>query len=239
MKIAMWFTRKLTLITTAAFLATTAIVTYYAWEVYAAYQYTMDKVLPQELATTYPLQLTSLTPRQLEILLKVEDPRFFEHNGVDLSTPGAGLTTITQSLVKHLYFDNFKAGIAKIRQTLIARYVLDPQMPKEMQLTRFINTVYLGPEVKGLEQAANHYFHKTFDQLTEDQYIAIIAMMVAPTTFSVEKRPERNRERVRRIKKLISGEYKLKGLCDLYYGKLDLEAQKNVAPFSYFESYYE
>lgn len=223
----------------AGVLAAIVIVAYYAWEVHAAYQYTIDKVLPLEKTADYPLQLSSLTKRQLNILLKVEDPLFFEHQGIDFSTPGAGITTITQGLVKHIYFDNFKSGIAKIKQTLIARFVLDPLMPKKMQLKRFINTVYLGPKAIGFKQAADNYFHKQFSELAEDQYIALVAMIIAPATFSIEKYPERNKERVTRIKKVIKGEYKPKGLCDLYYGKLDQETQKNLAPFSYFESYYE
>ncbi|MES9944030.1 MAG: transglycosylase domain-containing protein [Candidatus Thiodiazotropha sp.] len=223
----------------AGLLASIVIAAYYAWEVHAAYQYTIDKVLPLEKTADYPLQLSSLTKRQLNILLKVEDPLFFKHQGIDFSTPGAGITTITQGLVKHIYFENFKSGIAKIKQTLIARYVLDPLMPKKMQLKRFINTVYLGPKATGFEQAAEKYFHKQFSELTEDQYIALVAMIIAPATFNIEKYPERNKERVTRIKKIISGEYKPKGLCDLYYGKLDQETQKYLAPFSYFESYYE
>ncbi|MCU7947638.1 MAG: transglycosylase domain-containing protein [Candidatus Thiodiazotropha sp. (ex Cardiolucina cf. quadrata)] len=221
------------------FAATVAIIAYYTWELRAAYQYTIDRVLPLEIHADYPLQVSSLTERQLDILLKIEDPKFFEHMGIDFSTPGAGITTITQGLVKHIYFDKFKSGIAKIKQSLIARYVLDPLMSKEMQLRRFINTVYLGSKIRGFEQAANYYFNKKFEQLNEDQYITIVAMIIAPTTFSIEKHPKRNKDRVTRIKQVIKGEYKPKGLCDLYYGRLDQETQQNLAPFSYFESYYE
>ena len=53
------------------------------------------------------LEVEDLTPRQLEILLKVQDPRFFDHKGIDLRSPGAGWTTITQGLVKIHYFDPF------------------------------------------------------------------------------------------------------------------------------------
>jgi membrane carboxypeptidase/penicillin-binding protein len=232
--------RKVTrLLGIVGFMASTAIVAYYAWEIRSAYKYTIDSVLPSEYTADYPLQLSALTERQLSILLKVEDPHFFEHKGIDFSTHGAGITTITQGLVKHIYFDNFRSGAAKIKQTLIARYVLDPLLPKEMQLTRFINTVHLGPDVKGFSQAADYYFNKEFEQLTEDQYIALVAMIIAPATFSLERFPHRNKERVMRIKKVISGEYTPKGLCDLYYGKLDKETRKNIAPLSYFESYYE
>jgi hypothetical protein len=55
-----------------------------------------------------------LSKRQKEILIKVQDPGFYGHNGIDLSTPGAGLTTITQAIVKKLYFDGFKPLIAML-----------------------------------------------------------------------------------------------------------------------------
>jgi membrane carboxypeptidase/penicillin-binding protein len=215
-----------------------AFVAYYAYQIHLARLYTLDTVLSQEKAAHYPLKPSALTGRQLEILLKVEDPGFFKHGGVDFFTPGAGITTITQGLVKHLYFMKFKPGFAKIKQTLIAVYVLDPLMSKPDQLRRFINTVYLGPQAQGFEQAATVYFHKHFAFLTEDEYLAIVAMIIAPETFDIEKFPARNKERVNRIKRLVSGEYKPRGLCDLYYGELDAETQKNLPPLSYFGSYY-
>lgn len=46
------------------------------------------------------LDISDLSAWQLDALLKIEDPAFYRHKGVDLKTPGAGLTTITQSLVK-------------------------------------------------------------------------------------------------------------------------------------------
>ncbi|MFH0783438.1 MAG: transglycosylase domain-containing protein [Pseudomonadota bacterium] len=212
---------------------------YWGWVLYSARQYTINVVLPAEKEAQYPLQLSSLTPRQLDILLKVEDPHFFDHHGVDFSTPGAGITTIAQGLVKHLYFVKFRPGVAKFKQTLIAYFVLDPLMSKRMQLTRFINTVYLGPKATGFEQAAGLYFNKRFEQLAEDQYIALVAMIIAPAAFSVDRYPERNRARTERIKQVVSGQYKPKGLFDLFYGKLDQETQKNLPPVSYFESYYK
>jgi membrane peptidoglycan carboxypeptidase len=223
----------------AAIIASLVAVTYYSWVLYSARRYTIDTILPREKAHHYPIAPSTLSSRQLEILLKVEDPRFFEHNGVDFSTAGAGITTITQGLVKHLYFDQFRPGIAKIKQTLIAACVLDPLMSKEDQLRLFINTVYLGRKTNGFEQAAHVYFHKSLAQLTEDEFIAIVAMIIAPETFNIEKFPARNKERVERIKRLVNGEYKPSGLFDLYYGPLDAETQKNIPPLSYFRSYYE
>ncbi len=170
--------------------------------------------------------------------MSVEDPAFFEHNGLDLSTPGAGITTITQGLVKQFYFDKFKPGFAKIKQTLIAVFALNPLVSKEDQLRLFINVCYLGYETKGFESAAQFYYGKPFKALTEDEYMSLVAMIIAPATFNIRRFPARNAERVQRIKKLMAHEYIPKGLFDLYYGKLDEETQKTIAPLSYFDSYY-
>ena len=65
------------------------------------------------------ITLQNIPSNRVEMMLKVEDPNFYSHKGIDYSTPGAGLTTLTQALAKFLYFENFKPGFMKIEQTLI------------------------------------------------------------------------------------------------------------------------
>lgn len=234
----MRFVRLLRVLAVALILFCIPVVVYYAWEVGRARQFTEDTVLPAARAAHYPISVSDLTPHRLDILLKVEDPRFFQHRGVDLSTPGAGITTITQALVKQLYFEKFSPGIAKIRQTLIAAFALNPLMPKEEQLRLFLNTAYLGRDVKGFEQAAHTYFDKSFRELTDDEYTSIVAMLIAPEVFNVRTAPALNAERVVRIRKLVSGEYVPRGLFDLYYGPIDPAVRKDLPPLSYFDRYY-
>lgn len=180
-----------------------------------------------------------LSTRQKDILIKVQDPGFYHHNGIDLSTPGAGLTTITQAIVKKLYFRKFKPGLAKIKQSLIARFVVNDMIPKDDQLTLFINTMYFGKvdgkSIVGLESAANAYYHQSVKALTEDQYISLIAMLVMPGTFHILDHPEWNSDRTNRIKALMAGEYKPKGLMDQFYGELPQEViNTGLPPASYF-----
>lgn len=190
---------------------------------------------------THEFEITAgdLTPRQLTILIMVQDPGFYNHNGVDLSTPGAGLTTITQAIVKKLFFKDFKPGVSKIRQTLIARFVADSLMSKEDQITIFINSMYFGtvdgrPAI-GLEAAANAYYGRPVRMLNEDQYISLIAMIVMPSTFHIIDHPEWNRERVNRIKDLVAGRYQPKGLMDQFYGDLPSDVvNAGLPPASYF-----
>ena len=164
------------------------------------------------------LRLDEFGERRLDILLRVEDPAFYRHKGVDLKSPGAGMTTITQGLVKIYYFDRFQQGIAKIRQTLIARFALDPLVPKNDQLLLFINEVYLGAwqgtQVEGFAQAAHVYFDKSFFELSEEEYLALVAMIPAPNSYNIRGSPGRNDERVRRIRRLLAGDCEPQGWMD-------------------------
>jgi membrane carboxypeptidase/penicillin-binding protein len=222
---------------------------YYAYSIQQARKYTRE-IISSDLAKAqwrtpngtikrFEIFSRDLSKRQTMILLKVQDPGFYRHNGIDLSTPGAGLTTITQSIVKKLYFDNFKPGVAKIKQSLIARFVVNDLIPKGDQLTFFINTMYFGnvdgKPIVGLESAANAYYHQSVIKLTEDQYISLIATLVMPNTFHIIEHAEWNMDRTNRIKALIAGEYKPKGLMDQFYGELPQEVvNAGLPPASYF-----
>ena len=156
------------------------------------------------------LNTDNLSKDQINILLMVEDPTFYSHKGVDHKSPGAGRTTISQGLVKIFYFKKFKPGIAKIRQTLIARFVFDPKVSKDDQLNLFINYVYLGndkgEEIRGFEKAAKVYYNKSFTELRNDEYLSLVAMPINPIRYGIKTNPENNEQRIRRIRKLLSGE---------------------------------
>jgi len=169
------------------------------------------------------LDLSDLTSDQLDALLKVQDPNFYHHKGVDFVTPGTGVTTISQGLVKMYYFENFQPGPQKIKQTLIARFAFDPLTPKDTILKLFINEVYLGEQdgkpLKGFENASQYYFEKEFRQLSWEEYLSLISMIRAPFNFHYINRYEKNIERVQRIKKVLAGDYIPVDNSDLFYDR--------------------
>ncbi|MFC1643121.1 hypothetical protein ACFL5O_10645 [Myxococcota bacterium] len=126
-------------------------------------------------ATSDGLALSDLSQRQLQILLAVEDPGFYEHHGIDFDTPGGGLTTITQSLGKLHYFERFEPGVRKIRLCLLARFALDPILSKDDQLTLFINEIGLrlvdGRYVRGFAEGARAHYGKSFAELDEQKRV--------------------------------------------------------------------
>ena len=156
---------------------------------------------------------------KLDILLSVEDPKFFEHHGVDLATPGAGLTTITQALSKELYFDDFRPGIAKIKQTICA-LALDRRIDKWRQLDLFLNNAYMGTvdgrDIVGFASAAQVYFDKAFDELNREEFISMVAVLPAPNALNPVMHPDENARRVRKIERMLAGDCQPDGLRDVF-----------------------
>lgn len=152
-----------------------------------------------------------LSPRQLpnrwlRWLLMVEDPTFFTHHGLDFSTPGAGWTTLTQALVK-LHFPGPSSGpVGKPLQSLRAG-ILDAAVPKSAQLTLFLNTAYFGDgpsgPLYGFSAAAHTYYGRPLSELTDRDYLGLVAMLVGPNRFNPLRQPHDHAERVRRISSLL------------------------------------
>jgi len=195
------------------------VVFYSAYVVIDAYARTPAIIARVTTADKLPLSLEDFPDGYLDSLLKVEDPGFYSHHGIDLTTPGAGYTTITQALVKQLYFEHFRPGLAKAKQSLIAM-VLDRRVDKRTQLRIFVNTVYMGSpngeDLHGFSDAARIYYGKDFKAISSDEYLALVAMIIGPDGFNVIKHPEKNAERVKRIKHLLEGHCQPAGNSDVY-----------------------
>lgn len=194
-------------------------------EVYAAlvmlWAYWKTPSIVEAAKSRLKVRFNALTPERRRILLQVEDPAFYTHNGIDLNTPGVGYTTITQALVKIHFYDGFSPEflrLRKIEQTLIA-WVFNRRVDKETQLDLFINSAYLGleqgREVIGLEEGARIYFGRSLTELDDAQYLALVAMLVSPHKM----RPEsaESRERIERIRRLLKGECRPESVNDVYY----------------------
>lgn len=169
------------------------------------------------------LHLEDVPAEYQHILLAVEDPSFYSHHGVDFTTAGSGWTTITQGIVKIYFYNGFTPGLfryRKLEQSLIA-WVFNSRVDKRTQLLIFINSAYFGNyqgrEVIGFTDASRAYFNKGFSELTRDEYISLVAMLVGPNEFNVTLRPGKTGERVKRINRLLAGDCKPAGLTDVYY----------------------
>jgi len=171
-----------------------------------------------------PLELSDFHGTRLDWLLKIQDPNFYQHHGVDMGTPGAGYTTITQALTKVLFFNgSFAPGFLrwrKIRQTIIA-VAFNARVSKDQQLRLFVNLASMGThngrEITGFSQAAQECFGKDFQSLTDQEYLALVALLVAPSRYSPATHPGENENRVARIRSVIAGTCKPQSHSDVFY----------------------
>ncbi len=89
-------------------------------------------------------------------VLAVEDHRYYTHHGIDwismaravvhdirVMKPEQGGSTITQQLVKNMYYDQNKTFARKAAEAWTALYV-ERQLSKEEILELYINTIYFG-----------------------------------------------------------------------------------------------
>lgn len=160
----------------------------------------------------------ALGTERLNQLIKVQDPGFWEHGGIDLTTEGAGLTTISQSLSKRLGFDAFRPGIGKIRQTGFA-FGMERSLEKDQILALWLDTVEMGrgPDgwMIGFFQASNDVYNGPPIELTDGEFHRLIAVLIAPGEYRLHEEDKALEERVSRIGRLLAGECAPTGLRDV------------------------
>lgn len=153
------------------------------------------------------------------ILLAVEDPNFSTHPGVDFSTPGAGLTTITQSAAKRLAFEEFHPGIGKIRQTGYA-LGLESRLSKEQILALWLDTLEMGSGpngwMVGFHSASSSIYGRPPAELAEAEFIRLTAVLIAPASYDLVRSDAKLDERAARIQRLAAGVCAPAGFSDVW-----------------------
>ena len=145
-------------------------------------------------------------------LLAVEDPAFEVHAGFDLTTPGAGTTTITQSLAKREGFADFTPGLQKIRQTGYA-IGLESKLSKPEIMALFLESVPMGrgPEgqdaewISGLFAASEAHFGASPDRISDEAFRRLVAVMIAPGQLELAQPNLELAQREARIAALLAG----------------------------------
>ncbi|MEO9460352.1 MAG: transglycosylase domain-containing protein [Lentilitoribacter sp.] len=172
---------------------------------YDAVQMSNEFKTQAEQLTSNGRGVESLTSQQLETLIKVQDPGFYNHDGIDFSSKGAGTTTLTQSLAKRLGFEKYTPGIGKIRQSGFA-LGLDSVLSKHQQVALFLNTAEMGkgPDgwITGFHKAAEIIYQKPVAKLDESEFNTMVAVLIAPSKLKLAAPDAALQERVTRITKL-------------------------------------
>jgi penicillin-binding protein 1A len=139
----------------------------------------------------------------IDAFLCSEDREFYQHHG--LSVKGIlrstikntlagkivqGASTITQQLVKLLYFDCQKTYKRKLKE-LIVSLLIEHYYTKQQILEIYLNHVYFSYGIYGVEAAAQRFWHKSISELTVAQCATLASIIQCPGLYSPLIYPER------------------------------------------------
>ena len=145
-----------------------------------------------------------------EAFIAVEDRRFYAHAGIDwrsvlrasfrnLRSLGVaeGFSTITMQVVRNAFIPQL-AGERSLRRKLIEIALarrLEENLSKDQILELYLNVIYLGNGVYGVEAASRDLFGKSVQKLTLAEAATLAALPKGPTSYSPRRNPERARAR--------------------------------------------
>ncbi|KQO07406.1 hypothetical protein ASF06_12330 [Agreia sp. Leaf244] len=158
-----------------------------------------------------------IAPAVKDAVVSTEDPRFYEHNGVDLTstlraalsnlTSGgveSGASTITMQYVKNILVQRAETldneadrekAYAEATDTSLDRKLsemrlaigLEKRYDKDQILLGYLNIANFGGSVYGIEAAANYYYGTTAAQLTVAQAASLIATVNEPNGLRIDE----------------------------------------------------
>lgn len=140
--------------------------------------------------------------------IAAEDKGFYRHWGFsptgiaraayyDLRSRSLALggSTITQQLVKNTYFNPEKSFLRKFQEIVLA-VKLERTYTKDEILEMYLNSVYFGEGVFGIENAAQRYFAKSAKDLSLAESSLLAGILPAPAYLSpLAGEPERSLRR--------------------------------------------
>ncbi|AYV56228.1 biosynthetic peptidoglycan transglycosylase [Leptospira kmetyi] len=145
------------------------------------------------------VRLSEIPEEWILYTVQVEDRRFYSHSGYSISDIHStvvsstllfrkmrGASTITQQLARTLFLSREKSLSRKWKEIQIAS-ALEEEFGKNTILEYYLNSVYWGRGMNGLNQASRYYFRKKPMDLETNQFKALIQILKKPDAYSREE----------------------------------------------------
>src|SRR5687768_1155567 len=146
--------------------------------------------------------LSEVSPTLIKAVVAIEDRRFYEHGGFDpIRIIGSALavlrageavqggSTITQQLARQSV-GREKTLERKLKELLFAAQ-LEHHFSKEEILELYLNKVYFGDGLYGVEAASRGYFGKKAAELSLPEAALLAGLLKAPSSYAPTERPDR------------------------------------------------
>jgi 1A family penicillin-binding protein len=145
-----------------------------------------------------------------QAFVATEDRRFFDHHGIDwrgvaraivrnVSAMGVreGFSTITMQVARNSFLERRYNGRSLRRKLIELRLtrILENELTKEQLLEHYLNVIYLGNGVYGVEAASRDLFGKSVSQVSLSEAAMLAALPKAPSQYTPRDHPERAKKR--------------------------------------------
>ena len=142
------------------------------------------------------VRLSNIPRNLINAFIAIEDKRFFQHSGIDIIRlfksalvdiislrPVQGASTITQQLARNMFLTPQKALTRKIKEILLA-IKIERTFSKQEILEKYLNIIYFGNGIYGVQTASKYFFGKPVDSLNLAECALLAAIPKSPKLFS-------------------------------------------------------
>jgi len=142
------------------------------------------------------IPIERMSPTLIKAVVSVEDQRFYEHSGIDgIRVAAAALknleqgrraeggSTITQQLARQSFLTRDKYYKRKLQEVILAAYI-ERMYDKNEILEMYLNKVYFGGGLYGVEAASRGYFGKPCQELTLDEAALLAGLIQSPSSYA-------------------------------------------------------
>ncbi len=136
--------------------------------------------------------LSRISPDLQHAVIAAEDGRFYQHHGIDWKEVqtvidqdldqgrlGRGGSTITQQLVKNLFFTTSRSIVRKAVEFTLAP-IADRVLSKRRTLELYLNVIEWGPGVYGAEAASRTWYGIPAQRVNREQGARLAALIPSP-----------------------------------------------------------
>lgn len=151
--------------------------------------------------------ITAVSPNLVNAILAIEDQRFYHHSGFDVirilsaalsnlrsMSAGQGGSTITQQLARQSFLTTDKTLTRKFQEVILARRI-ERSYSKPQILELYLNKIYFGDGLHGIEAASRGYFGKHASELVLEEAALLAGLVKSPSSYAPTVSPERAKTR--------------------------------------------
>jgi penicillin-binding protein 1A len=169
------------------------------------------------------LSLDKIPVDMQNAVIAMEDHKFFKHCGLSLRgitraflrnvmrrKAAQGGSTITQQLSKLIFLKPEKTISRKVKEMFLSLQI-ERNFSKQEILQMYLNQIYFGTGVYGVQSAAKLYFGKDVSEMTLGECALLAGLVSSPETYSPFNHPDKARlRRYLVLKRMLDEKYIIK-----------------------------